>query len=303
MSDSFASDPHRLLAALREQERRELADHLQQRRRAFDGVRDALLALEEAPSPGAILERAPAELGHRVKFASVLTSAIREGALTEFCVWQAGPPETTTPWSELAVRLAYPLVEDEIVRGGAAKFVRVADSGRRTPQILRERLGWSAYTSTAVSVNGHPRWMIHAEPVGDDPQEADLLTETLAAFACSLGRMIEIVSLRGLLRAVRDQQLQTARAIVERIEATSIAPPAPFVETRERDRDSLTAREHQVLGLLTEGMTNQAVAQQLLVSEGTVKYHVANVLRKLGATSRADAVARYMREQARDVRA
>jgi DNA-binding NarL/FixJ family response regulator len=49
---------------------------------------------------------------------------------------------------------------------------------------------------------------------------------------------------------------------------------------------------------MTRGLTNQGIAGALLVREGTVKYHVKNILRKLGATSRADAVARYLRASA-----
>ena len=42
-------------------------------------------------------------------------------------------------------------------------------------------------------------------------------------------------------------------------------------------------------------MAALAIANALVVREGTVKYHVKNILRKLGATSRADAVARFVR--------
>jgi DNA-binding NarL/FixJ family response regulator len=59
--------------------------------------------------------------------------------------------------------------------------------------------------------------------------------------------------------------------------------------------ESLTARELDVLRLLARGNTNMAIATALVVREGTVKYHVKNILRKLGATSRADAVARFVR--------
>ena len=62
--------------------------------------------------------------------------------------------------------------------------------------------------------------------------------------------------------------------------------------------ESLTPRELEVLRLLARGQTNGAIAGTLLVREGTVKYHVKNILRKLGATSRADAVARYVRAPA-----
>jgi LuxR family transcriptional regulator, regulator of acetate metabolism len=50
-----------------------------------------------------------------------------------------------------------------------------------------------------------------------------------------------------------------------------------------------------VLQLLARGYTNLAIANALVVREGTVKYHVKNILRKLGAASRADAVSRYVR--------
>ena len=59
--------------------------------------------------------------------------------------------------------------------------------------------------------------------------------------------------------------------------------------------DALTAREIEVLRLLARGQTNLEIARTLVVREGTIKYHVKNILRKLGATSRADAVSRYAR--------
>jgi DNA-binding NarL/FixJ family response regulator len=63
----------------------------------------------------------------------------------------------------------------------------------------------------------------------------------------------------------------------------------------ESNLSALTRREAEVLQLLVRGRTNRAIAKDLLISEGTVKYHVKNVLRKLHATSRADAVARFLR--------
>jgi len=59
--------------------------------------------------------------------------------------------------------------------------------------------------------------------------------------------------------------------------------------------EALTPRELDVLRLLAKGQTNVEIARALVVREGTIKYHVKNILRKLGATSRADAVSRYAR--------
>jgi LuxR family maltose regulon positive regulatory protein len=54
----------------------------------------------------------------------------------------------------------------------------------------------------------------------------------------------------------------------------------------------LTAREREVLGLVAAGLSNRAIADELVLSEHTVHRHVANVFTKLGVSSRAAAVAR-----------
>jgi DNA-binding CsgD family transcriptional regulator/tetratricopeptide (TPR) repeat protein len=58
---------------------------------------------------------------------------------------------------------------------------------------------------------------------------------------------------------------------------------------------SLTARQHEVLGLLAEGASNSQIAFRLHLSERTVEHHVAAVLRSLGAPSRAAAIALAVR--------
>jgi DNA-binding NarL/FixJ family response regulator len=53
----------------------------------------------------------------------------------------------------------------------------------------------------------------------------------------------------------------------------------------------LTEREAEVFELLVTGATNQAIADKLVITEGTVKSHVKHILRKAGAVNRAQAVA------------
>ena len=54
--------------------------------------------------------------------------------------------------------------------------------------------------------------------------------------------------------------------------------------------ESLTAREQEVMGLVTAGLMNKQVAAEMGVSEITVKVHRGNVMRKMKANSLADLV-------------
>lgn len=66
----------------------------------------------------------------------------------------------------------------------------------------------------------------------------------------------------------------------------SVSPTGADVLT-----EPLTQRELEVLGLLAEGLSNKALANRLGLSEHTAKFHVGQILGKLGAASRAEAVA------------
>jgi DNA-binding CsgD family transcriptional regulator len=59
---------------------------------------------------------------------------------------------------------------------------------------------------------------------------------------------------------------------------------------------SLTAREAEVLRLLTDGMTNRQIGRSLFISEKTASVHVSNILGKLGATTRTEAAALARRQ-------
>jgi DNA-binding NarL/FixJ family response regulator len=59
--------------------------------------------------------------------------------------------------------------------------------------------------------------------------------------------------------------------------------------------EPLTPRETEVLGLLSRGFSNRAIAQELHLSEHTVKFHVSSIYAKLGVTSRTGAVSRGAR--------
>ncbi|MBM4418240.1 MAG: response regulator transcription factor [Chloroflexi bacterium] len=56
--------------------------------------------------------------------------------------------------------------------------------------------------------------------------------------------------------------------------------------------EHLTDRETEVLGLLVKGMRNKEIAESLVISERTVKFHVGMIFQKLGVSNRAEAVSR-----------
>jgi DNA-binding NarL/FixJ family response regulator len=71
-----------------------------------------------------------------------------------------------------------------------------------------------------------------------------------------------------------------------------VDPPSPPAAEMV---EALTPRESEVLQLLAEGLTNRRVADRLGISEHTVKFHVNAILGKLGARTRAEAIAQAAR--------
>ncbi len=70
-----------------------------------------------------------------------------------------------------------------------------------------------------------------------------------------------------------------------------------FEPLPDETRLALTPREIEVLAALGKGLSNKAVARYLGISPHTVKFHVDSLFRKLGAASRAEAVAKGLKQQ------
>ena len=58
-----------------------------------------------------------------------------------------------------------------------------------------------------------------------------------------------------------------------------------------QENSALTAREREVLRLVAIGHANKQIANELSVSERTIKFHVSSILGKLGARNRTEAIA------------
>jgi len=91
------------------------------------------------------------------------------------------------------------------------------------------------------------------------------------------------------VRTVARGESLLAPAITRRLIERYVSLPSPDTARRERFGE-LTEREMHVLRLLTRGLSNAEIGEQLFVSEATVKTHVTRVLQKLGVRDRVQAV-------------
>jgi two-component system, NarL family, response regulator LiaR len=115
-------------------------------------------------------------------------------------------------------------------------------------------------------------------------KEKEMVEGALKAGAMSY--LLKNVSANELISAIRGAVVgqprlspEAAQVLIQDIKQ----PPAPAYD--------LTDREKEILVLMVEGLANNDIADRLIVSQSTVKFHVSNVLSKLGVTSRTEAVA------------
>jgi DNA-binding NarL/FixJ family response regulator len=164
---------------------------------------------------------------------------------------------------------------------------------------LTEVLGWVQYVVTGLVVQGNTVGLLHADagPSGGRPLDS-LDAEIAARYAEGVTGVFERAVLRDMLQLHHHELRSGVEWMSARLSqlAGGGGDGAALAEGPDPSgAEALTARELDVLRLLARGQTNLEIAQALVVREGTVKYHVKNILRKLGATSRADAVSRYAR--------
>ena len=116
----------------------------------------------------------------------------------------------------------------------------------------------------------------------------------LSAGAC--GYLTKDAGRQDIARAIRaaaSGQSVLDRVVQERLLASTRAARTPLVEPSPVPAD-LTPREREVLTLIGQGLSNRGIAEQLFISEATVKTHINNLFAKVGLRDRADAVRRAM---------
>jgi DNA-binding NarL/FixJ family response regulator len=133
--------------------------------------------------------------------------------------------------------------------------------------------------------------------VGESPNASKLTLEAFAATSRSHNIDALVTAYRAfppLLRelAATDSMQAEIASILRLSNDLSLGKGILPASKRRRsvDAEPLTPREKEVLSLVSEGLRNKDIGQRLFISEVTVKVHVRNIMRKLGARSRAHAV-------------
>jgi len=132
-------------------------------------------------------------------------------------------------------------------------------------------------------------------------EEDDLYEAIKAGAAGYLLKEISIEEVADAVRAVMQGQTLISPSMASKLiqEFNALAKRAE--EKQQVPAPKLTDRELEVLKLVAQGLTNREIADQLYISENTVKNHVRNILEKLHLHSRMEAVVYAVREKLLDL--
>ncbi|MCB0063469.1 MAG: response regulator transcription factor [Caldilineaceae bacterium] len=123
-------------------------------------------------------------------------------------------------------------------------------------------------------------------------KDKELVQRVLDAGA--IGYLLKNVSSNELADAIRSAY--SGRPTLSP-EATQVLIEATTNRHKHVLGDDLTEREKDVLVLMVDGLNNTQIAEQLVVSRSTVKFHVSNILSKLESASRMEAIALAVRNK------
>ena len=127
--------------------------------------------------------------------------------------------------------------------------------------------------------------------LSEQPKTAWLSKALRAGVRAVLPRDVAPEQLRAALEAAAAGLVVIHPSELDTVLSATIGPSAPLDELLE----PLTRREREVLQMLAAGLANKEIAARLAISDHTVKFHVASILGKLGASTRTEAVSAGIR--------
>lgn len=296
--------------------RHELANETMERRwSGLSNVQVALSRLRAIRSTDEMMRRAPQILCEQCGFSTAIVTRVADRRLLPVSAHRTGAPtwgatlmETLT--EQHPILLDDTPLETEMLRRRTAVIVHDAYNDPRTQS---HREVWRAsetptYVAAPIMPEGRVIGFLHASVTDKvDLVDRDVLWAFAEGYGYALERTMLVERLyqhgehmRELLRAT-DQVLEQLReadlqivgdpseASVERVRSAAFAGPQSAVH------ELLTRREIEIIELMAHGDTNRQIADRLIVSEGTAKAHVSQILRKLKAANRAEAVSHYTR--------
>ena len=289
------------------------------RLRVCERVHHAINALARLGPVSQVIDHCAIEAAEAVDLDRLLLSRIEEGTLVaERLFMRADNAHQARILEQLhsaPLPLAYPLLECEFTRRRKTRLVDDIDHAQPSRYAYLDALGWQAYVAAPIIVDGAVIGLLHGDRAPERRPLAQIDADGLEHFAAGFAIVFESAVLR---RRLRDQRLELrriaswAKARTGELNDDMIVLstggaeehngrlPAPETSTEDGLSAHLTAREYDVLRLMAEGKTNREIAHALFVSAGTVKFHVKNILRKMQASNRADAGARYLRSMLGD---
>lgn len=127
--------------------------------------------------------------------------------------------------------------------------------------------------------------------LSEQPKTAWLSKALRAGVRAVLPHEVALEQLRTALDAAAAGLVVIHPSELDTVFSATVGPSAPLDELLE----PLTRREREVLQMLAAGLANKEIAARLAISDHTVKFHVASILGKLGASTRTEAVSAGIR--------
>jgi DNA-binding CsgD family transcriptional regulator len=241
-----------------------------------------------------LADRAVRELCETLGFDRAILFTVENDELVPQAAWFRGDPDWARAFLKLSGRGARPrldhmLLESEVVRRRRPLLVLDPENDPRTYKPLIRATMTRSYVAAPVMPGGQVIAMLHVDRFTSGATVTEDDAELLWTFAEGFGYAYERMRLLARLRRHAAELAQAGGMPV-------MAPPLrPLERPAVEGIDSpLTARELEVIELVSTGATNQEIANALVISESTVKSHVKHILRKLGAANRAEAVSRHL---------